>query len=72
MYGIVFEGNEQTQRFMMPDDWIGHPLRKEFPLGGDEVNFDQGTMGPSIEHEESPHAGESFKGKTGTKAIGGR
>jgi NADH-quinone oxidoreductase subunit C len=23
----------------MPDDWVGHPLRKDFPLGGEEIEF---------------------------------
>lgn len=69
LYGIVFEGNEQVQRFMMPDDWTGHPLRKEYPLGGEDVEFDQKTKGPAIEDLEKPHAGESFSGRTGTKEI---
>jgi NADH-quinone oxidoreductase subunit C len=69
LYGIVYEGNEQTQRFMMPDDWNGYPLRKEFPLGGEQIEFDQKTKGPAIKDLEKPHAGESFSGRTGTKEI---
>ncbi len=65
LFGIVFEGNEQSERFLMPDDWVGYPLRKEFPLGGENVQFDQGSFGPSISEEQTPHAGESFDGKTG-------
>lgn len=72
MFGIVFEGNEQTQRFLLPDDWVGHPLRKEFPLGGEDVVFDQGTKGPAVEDTSMPHAGESFEGKTGSEEVGGR
>lgn len=72
MYGIVFEGNEQTQRFLLPDDWVGHPLRKEFPLGGEDVLFDQGDRGPAVEDISMPHAGESFEGKTGSDEVGGR
>jgi NADH-quinone oxidoreductase subunit C len=74
MYGIVFEGNELMAgaRFMLPDDWVGHPLRKEYPLGGDEVQFDKGYRGPAVENESSPHAGESFEGKTGSQDIRGR
>ena len=30
LYGIVFEGNEQDQRFLLPDDWVGFPLRKDY------------------------------------------
>lgn len=67
MFGIIFEGNEQTQRFIMPDDWVGHPLRKDFPLGGEEVVFDQETKGPSVEYLQVPFAGESFEGKTASR-----
>lgn len=72
LYGIVFEGNEQTQRFLLPDDWVGYPLRKEYPLGGEDVVFDQGTMGPAVEDMSMPHAGESFEGKTGSDDVSGR
>ena len=74
MYGIIFTGNELMpgSRFMLPDDWVGHPLRKEYPLGGEEVLFDKGDRGPSVEHQSSPHAGESFEGKTGSVDISGR
>ncbi|HLO98703.1 MAG TPA: NADH-quinone oxidoreductase subunit C [Fimbriimonas sp.] len=74
MYGIKFEGNELTPgiRFMLPDDWVGFPLRKEYPLGGEDVLFDLGDRGPAVEDRQSPHAGESFEGKTGTQDVSGR
>lgn len=72
LFGIIFEGNEQTQRFLLPDDWVGHPLRKEFPLGGEDVLFDQGDRGPAVEDLQRPHAGESWEGKTGSEEVGGR
>lgn len=74
MFGIVFEGNEarKGQRFMLPDDWIGNPLRKEYPLGGEDVNFDGATRGPAVEDVMMPHAGESFEGKTGSEDVSGR
>lgn len=74
MFGIVFEGNEMTpgERFLLPDDWSGHPLRKEFPLGGEDVLFDKGERGPAVEDVSMPHAGESFEGKTGSEDVGGR
>ena len=72
LFGVIFEGNEQTERFLLPDDWVGYPLRKEYPLGGDDVIFDQGDRGPAVGDLMMPHAGESFDGKTGTDEISGR
>lgn len=74
LFGVVFEGNlaRKGQRFLLPDDWQGHPLRKEYPLGGEDVNFAVGTRGPAIEDVSMPHAGESFEGKTGSEDVSGR
>ncbi|MFN3728774.1 MAG: NADH-quinone oxidoreductase subunit C [Fimbriimonadaceae bacterium] len=72
LFGVVFAGNEQTGRFLLPDDWVGYPLRKEYPLGGEDVLFDRGERGPAVEDIPMPHAGESFEGKTGTDEISGR
>lgn len=72
LFGVVFEGNEQTERFLLPEGWSGHPLRKEYPLGGEDVLFDQGDRGPAVEDKQTPHAGESFEGKTGSNNVSGR
>jgi len=72
LLGVVFAGNEQTERFLLPDDWIGHPLRKEVPLGGEDVVFHDRTTGPAVEDVMMPHAGESFEGKTGSEDVSGR
>ncbi|MFZ4508027.1 MAG: NADH-quinone oxidoreductase subunit C [Fimbriimonas sp.] len=74
LFGIFFEGNGPTkgQRFLLPDDWVGFPLRKEYPLGGDDVIFDGGDRGPAIEDLMMPHAGESFEGRTGSEDVSGR
>ena len=42
-FGIIFDGHPALTRIMMPDDWPGHPQRKDYPLSGIDVEFKGAT-----------------------------
>jgi NADH-quinone oxidoreductase subunit C len=45
MFGIVFEGHPDLRRILMPEDYEGHPQRRDFPLGGEPVIFTRDEAG---------------------------
>jgi NADH-quinone oxidoreductase subunit C len=46
MFGIVFDGHPALTRILMPDDWDGHPQRKDYPLGGVPVEYKGAEIPP--------------------------
>ncbi len=49
MFGINFSGHPALTRILMPDDWEGHPQRKDYPLGGIPVEFKGAEIAPPDE-----------------------
>jgi NADH-quinone oxidoreductase subunit C len=45
-FGIIFDGHPALTRIQMPDDWPGHPQRKDYPLGGIDVEYKGATIPP--------------------------
>jgi NADH-quinone oxidoreductase subunit C len=49
MFGIIYDGHPALTRILMPDDWDGHPQRKDYPLGGIAVQYKGATIPPPDE-----------------------
>ena len=49
MFGIVYDGHPALTRILMPDDWAGHPQRKDYPLGGIPVEYKGAEVPPPDE-----------------------
>ncbi|MDR2381718.1 MAG: NADH-quinone oxidoreductase subunit C [Bifidobacteriaceae bacterium] len=52
MFGIVFDGHPSLARILLPNDWVGHPQRKDYPLGGVDVQF-KGAQVPPVDQRRN-------------------
>jgi NADH-quinone oxidoreductase subunit C/D len=48
LFGFQFKDHPEPRRILLPHDWVGHPLRKDYPLGGEPVQFTVNPDDPAL------------------------
>ncbi len=64
-FGVRFEGHPNLVRILMPEDWVGHPHRKDYPLGGVDTPYHGAFVEPPDERvwaRDVPHGGSPEPG----------
>lgn len=51
-FGVEFTGHPGLTRILMPEDWVGHPHRKDYPLGGVDIDYEHGKFIPPPERRD--------------------
>jgi NADH-quinone oxidoreductase subunit C len=61
-FGIAFEGHPNLRRIFMPEEWEGHPQRKDYPLGGTNVQY-HGAFIPPPDVRRNPATTTGYPGR---------